>query len=698
MALSEKLQYLITVDSAGAVKGFQNVGKAADKELGKAESRLDKVGAGMVKFGAGALAAAGVAGAGLVKTANAFQDLAIESGKFANTTGLAVDQASLWIEVAGDMGVETATVEAALNKMNKTLGTSPALFEKYGVEIAKAADGTTDVNATFLNVVDRLNAIQDPAERAAAATALLGKGWTGMSELIATGSASLSQSLAQVSDAKVINPAELERAKDYRAAMDQLSDAMQDLVIGIGQGAAPVIGSLAEMLAQGVNLFSRMNDATGGAAGGVATFGVAALGAVGAASAVTGQLIKMRDAFSTVDEATGIRSLTTLGKSLGIVGGAIGLASIAYAVYSGRKKEAEQRTLDLAGALRLEAGAQNKALAELAANDAKTKEFLGTLNGLGLSVDSLTQYMNDGTGAVARFMSSAQAGYKPEVAQRFIDQLYALRQGALDQAAAQKLVTEVTGRAGDAAVGAAGDLGTLAGATDKAKGSADKLKAAWDLLKGEIDDDQAFLNLQDTFDDVSTKATEAWAATSEGAIDAEQKTREYQQSINNAKQAVIDYGGEVLGLPPEKVTELLLMIDQGKAAEVEQQLAILTRNRQISVELVKKGAIGWDVWVDPNGNRINARAAGGPVNAGDPYLVGEQGPELIIPATSGTVIPAAATQAMLNPANEHRGAVTAGAAPAVTMVVQGSIYGDQALRQTFAEFERAQRWKARVAG
>ena len=44
------------------------------------------------------------------------------------------------------------------------------------------------------------------------------------------------------------------------------------------------------------------------------------------------------------------------------------------------------------------------------------------------------------------------------------------------------------------------------------------------------------------------------------------------------------------------------------------------------------------------------RAEGGPINAGQPYLVGEQGPELVIPGAAGTVIPndafSAATQAL----------------------------------------------------
>src|SRR5690606_36749869 len=42
-----------------------------------------------------------------------------------------------------------------------------------------------------------------------------------------------------------------------------------------------------------------------------------------------------------------------------------------------------------------------------------------------------------------------------------------------------------------------------------------------------------------------------------------------------------------------------------------------------------------------------ARAGGGPVDANRAYLVGERGPELIVPRASGTVVPAMQTAAML---------------------------------------------------
>ena len=44
---------------------------------------------------------------------------------------------------------------------------------------------------------------------------------------------------------------------------------------------------------------------------------------------------------------------------------------------------------------------------------------------------------------------------------------------------------------------------------------------------------------------------------------------------------------------------------------------------------------------------VGARAAGGPVRGGSPYLVGERGPELYVPDSSGTILPAHVTEQVL---------------------------------------------------
>ena len=197
---------------------------------------------GAVKANAGALAMAGGAAiAGFaMKAMNAFEDLAIASGKFADATGLSVEEASRFIEVGGDIGIEAGTIESAVGKMNKVLGLTPELFKDLGVEIVRSSGGVTDVNATFLNVIQRLKDIKDPAQRAATASQLLGKGWQGMAEMIAMGSDSITESLDEVANAKVITAEELLRAKELRAAKDRWSDMWEGFVIVAGQGMADI--------------------------------------------------------------------------------------------------------------------------------------------------------------------------------------------------------------------------------------------------------------------------------------------------------------------------------------------------------------------------------------------------------------------------------------------------------------------------
>ena len=189
-----------------------------------------------------------------------FQDLALAAGKFADATGLAVDESSRWIEVAGDVGVEAGTLETAIGKMNKVLGTTPDKFKELGVQVAYTKTGAVDANETFLNTIDRLNKIKDPAERARVASELLGKGWQSMSELIGLGSEKLRDSLAKVSNAKVINQKELERARKFREDLDDLGDKASDAGLVLGESLLPVVLKLVEAFLLLANAIEKAAD------------------------------------------------------------------------------------------------------------------------------------------------------------------------------------------------------------------------------------------------------------------------------------------------------------------------------------------------------------------------------------------------------------------------------------------------------
>jgi hypothetical protein len=189
-----------------------------------------------VKANAGNLALAGAAAFGTfaTKAITAFQDIALASGKFADATGLSVEDASRYLEVAGDLSIPVDAVEGAIGRLNKTIGADPDKVRNLGVDLVYLNDGSLDVNATFLKTIERIKGIKDPAEKARVATQLLGKGWQSMSELIEMGADDLKASLDSVSSAQIISDEELAKAKEYRDTIDDLGDLWNSFVISAG--------------------------------------------------------------------------------------------------------------------------------------------------------------------------------------------------------------------------------------------------------------------------------------------------------------------------------------------------------------------------------------------------------------------------------------------------------------------------------
>jgi hypothetical protein len=233
--------------SVAGAEGGMNKFKAGSKVA------LDAVAANAASFAvAGGIALAKFAMEGV----EAFQKLALGAEKFATSTGLAIEDASRYMEVAGDIGIPIDAVEGAIGRLNKTIGADPDKVRDLGVDLVYLADGSLDVNATFLNTIERIKGIKDPAEKAKVAAQLLGKGWQSMSTLIEMGANDLSTALGKVSDSKVIDPDELKKAKEFRDTMDDLNDAMEDLKLSLGQSLVPMLTDIAK-------IFGSINDVRG---------------------------------------------------------------------------------------------------------------------------------------------------------------------------------------------------------------------------------------------------------------------------------------------------------------------------------------------------------------------------------------------------------------------------------------------------
>ena len=239
--------------------------KQAKAAFSDFKTSVAKAEGGMNKFKAGSKAAmdgvkaqannlamiAGAAIAGFaLKAIGQFQELALAAKKFSDATGLAVEDASRVMEVAGDIGIPVETLTTAIGKLNKTIGMDPDKVRDLGVDLVYLSNGALDVNETFLKTIERIKGIKDPAEKAKVATQLLGKGWQGMSELIAMGADDLRKSLASVDDSKIIDEDEVKKAEDYRAAMDTLRDSFEKMAINLGERLIPKVAQLLELLAK----------------------------------------------------------------------------------------------------------------------------------------------------------------------------------------------------------------------------------------------------------------------------------------------------------------------------------------------------------------------------------------------------------------------------------------------------------------
>ena len=245
-------------DAKSAFGNFKASVKDAEGAMGKfkagTKSALDivKANAGSFALGAGA-AFAGFAAKGI----QAFQDVALKAGEFASQTGIVVDDASRWREVFGDMGVNTDAAATAIGKMNREIASNPKLVRDLGDDIRYAKDGSLDANETFLHLIDRLKGIKDPAERAKEGARIFGKGWQDMSLLVEAGSGKLRESLAAVSDQKVITKDELDKARRFRDGLNDLKDAGEDLAISLGENLLPVVSDIVTGLNDFVGFFKQ---------------------------------------------------------------------------------------------------------------------------------------------------------------------------------------------------------------------------------------------------------------------------------------------------------------------------------------------------------------------------------------------------------------------------------------------------------
>ena len=442
-------------------KGLQSARGAFDNfktKVGEAEGGMGKFkaagGAAMdsIKANAGtmALVAGGAIAGFAIKAIGDFKDLALQVDNFRNTTDLTLEQSSKWVSYTGDLGIQADAIQKIFGRLAKAATDEIPAFEELGVAIAFGEDGSTDIEETFLRVNDAINSLDDPVAEAAYRADLFGKGWMSAAELIQMGSDDIRVALDGVKDFEVIDEDEIEKAKDLRAAQDELADAMARLSIELGAALIPAFTTLLELAKPLLEILGKI-DAE-----------------VASSAAKDGAIVnyaKVWDGFNN-------------GPLKFLTGGA-GLAAIADGV----------RDVD----------------------DAVSDNFL--------SVEELEDAWYEGSRAMIDAHDSADD---------LTDALI-----SVDDALAE--------------------------------------------LKGEVDERQAWRNLQDEFDRSMEKAIEAFT---EGTPEA---LRDSERALDDLRVKVGTYISEIDGISTEKKTEFIARLDNANIQEIERILNYLARPRSMGI-------------------------------------------------------------------------------------------------------------------
>lgn len=248
MALTERLAIILeTVGAAPVVRDFQKVGNASQ---GLA-SKLRTVGAegagmgGLIQAGAAVAATAVVAFA--TKSVDAYYDMAQAVLTFQRASGASAEQSSALVAAFDDVGISAEVGSKAIFQLGRRLESSSDKLAAYGITAVRGADGTTDLAQTLLAVADayvnttdastRANLVQDAFGRSGQELIpILERGRQGI-EALYSGAAATGQILTQD---------EVQKAEDFRLAVDELNDAWRQFQIEAGKALVPLLTDLAE--------------------------------------------------------------------------------------------------------------------------------------------------------------------------------------------------------------------------------------------------------------------------------------------------------------------------------------------------------------------------------------------------------------------------------------------------------------------
>ena len=205
--------------------------------LAAAQKQLKSFASGAAKIGGGALAGSAAVLAPLAAAVKHFADAGSELSDMSQRTGASVEALSGLGYAAKMSGSSLEDVEKGLRKMQKGLAAGDEGFAELGISIEKLKGYAPEDQMRM--IADVLAKIENPADRAAAAMKILGKGGTALLPMMADGAKGIDMVVAEAESLGLIMSGEA------AASADVLGDSIDKMTISTGSLVNTIAAQLA---------------------------------------------------------------------------------------------------------------------------------------------------------------------------------------------------------------------------------------------------------------------------------------------------------------------------------------------------------------------------------------------------------------------------------------------------------------------
>lgn len=447
-------------------------------------------------------------------------------------------------------------------------------------------NGFTPSIEALAQLADRTNAITDPTQRSAELAKIFGRNWAEIAPALARGGDAIRNATKSVNDGLVVTDEGIKAAQDYKKAVDDLNDSWATFTMAIGGGVIPKINDLLTVINSLLSLDSKN------------WFQEGAIAAQQFVTSFFGLKGKFGDLSDAIEDDEHLMRMYAQATKATVPPQKDLTKAVEESGYSfkGTMEEADAM-IALMGAAPTELEAFAAGLNQVKdASDDTEKAQRGLFATINTGIDSVIKGYMDGLDFIR-----AGGGELTKITEQIKEAIIA---GKITPDEGERLFAE-------------------------AYVAAEKLKAKM----GEITAYEAAKNISDTLGVSLDSALEKVKNIKE--LDNAQLQADVNITINKEAPGVNnDYWKGKLADPVEQAAKTA----QGSIDAIGQSIVNLPSQKDIYI-YTHHIDIYETTTAPTSGNGGKRRASGGNVNAYEPVVVGEEGPEIYVPYSSGYIVP-----------------------------------------------------------